>query len=62
MASLPVAWMASTIADGAAGTAAQSVYTHLRETMCLTSALDRYQLVFQVALNIIDAAELIQRV
>lgn len=29
IASLPVAWIASTIADGAAGGAAQSVYTHI---------------------------------
>ncbi len=62
MASLPVAWIASTIADGGAGSSAPLACTRLGELARLTGALDRNQLVLQVAFHITDTAELVQRV
>lgn len=59
MASLPVAWMASTIADGAAALNQSCADISL---ILLTGAFHRDQLVFQVAFDLGNATKLMKRV
>lgn len=62
MASLPVDWMAVTMADGAARIAYQHLYQCKTSDMQMrrTCTLDGHQLVFEACLYFLNTAELEQ--
>lgn len=70
MASRPVAWMAETIADGAAVVSSADARSALtgggnrgpgKKERPLTRSLNRDQLLFQIGVHLCDAVELVQR-
>jgi hypothetical protein len=63
MASLPVDWMAATMADGAAKIACQGLVECQTSDMRMgrTCSFDGHELIFEVGFDFLDAAKLEQR-